>query len=57
MITTPTVTKIQQRTGHRHHLALKITNGRLVEIDFRGTRHVRSGSEPFVVEIKEAVDY
>jgi hypothetical protein len=38
-------------------LALKIANGKLIEIDFQGTRHVSSGYEPFVVEIKQAVDY
>ncbi len=38
-------------------LALKVTTGKLVEIDFRGTRHVNSGGEPFVVEIKQDVDY
>lgn len=38
-------------------LSLKIAGGKLIEIDFRGARHVYFGNEQFVVEVKQTVDY
>ena len=37
-------------------LSLHVANGKLVRVDFRGTRHV-SGYEPVVIEINEEVSF
>lgn len=42
---------------HIDILSLQVANGKLVHIDFRGTRHVSSGYEPVVVEINEDVSF
>jgi hypothetical protein len=38
-------------------LTLQVTNGKLVRIDFRGTRHVSSGYERVVIEVNEDVNF
>jgi hypothetical protein len=42
---------------HIDLLSLQVTNGKLVHIDFRGTRHVSSGYEPVVIEINADVSF
>jgi hypothetical protein len=38
-------------------VALRVENGKLVHVDFRGTRHASSGCEPFVIEINDDVNF
>lgn len=38
-------------------LTLQVVKGRLAQVDFRGCRHVSSGSEPVIIEINQAVDF